>query len=330
MNGGRIGVAHGPGLGQLAGGAGFAREHVEHGASARLPAEIPVDKGPAVAEPRRFHRAARAEHHDYVRVCGGRRVQQVDLVLRQRHVRAVEALRFADLVEAEIQQHDLRFFCESGRLGLQRIVRAAVAAEALRTAHAGEAACFHGVLCGVQHRGVHDAGARALIARRQGEIADEGHLRPLRQRQQAALVFEQDDALPRRAAGQRMVRREIKPLRCGFHRAPRGEHERQQFFQPRVHIRFADLAAFDGFHQFPDGISARRGHLQRGAVLHAQRVIVGAAPVRDDGAIEAPRLFEDVAQQVLALVGVGAVDEVVRRHDGLGLPSFTAISKPVR
>ena len=38
---------------------------------------------------------------------------------------------------------------------------------------------------------------------------------------------------------------------------------------------------------------------------------IGAAPVGDDGPVEAPVLPQDVLQEMGVLVGVGAVDEVV-------------------
>ena len=48
-------------------------------------------------------------------------------------------------------------------------------------------------------------------------------------------------------------------------------------------------------------------------------MVVGAAPVGDDGAVEAPLAEEDLLEQVLVLVGIGTVDQVVAGHDVLGI-----------
>ena len=101
-----------------------------------------------------------------------------------------------------------------------------------------------------------------------------------------------------------------------------GQHQLQQLVQPGVHIRFRNFAVFHGRFQLPDGVPTGERHFQRGAVLHAQSMVVGAAPVGDDGPVKAPVPAEDVLEQVLVLVGVGAVDEVVGGHDGPGLCLF--------
>ena len=47
-------------------------------------------------------------------------------------------------------------------------------------------------------------------------------------------------------------------------------------------------------------------------------MVVGAAPVGNDSTIESPFLPQDIHQQVFALVGVGVVHLIIRRHDGFG------------
>ena len=73
-----------------------------------------------------------------------------------------------------------------------------------------------------------------------------------------------------------------------------GPHQLQQLVQPGVHIRFRNFAVFHGRFQLPDGVPT----------------------------LKAPVPAEDVLEQVLVLVGVGAVDEVVGGHDGPGLCLF--------
>ena len=51
----------------------------------------------------------------------------------------------------------------------------------------------------------------------------------------------------------------------------------------------------------------------------ALHVIVGAAPVGDNGTLVAPVVHQNVLQEVLAFVGINAVDLVIGAHDGLGL-----------
>ena len=68
------------------------------------------------------------------------------------------------------------------------------------------------------------------------------------------------------------------------------------------------------------GVAAGGGHLQVGARPDALHVVVGAAPVGHHKAVEAPLVPEDLLEQVPVLIGVGAVDAVVGRHDGLGVP----------
>ena len=104
--------------------------------------------------------------------------------------------------------------------------------------------------------------------------------------------------------------------RCGalFHRSMGGEHQFQHLVEAGVHVGLGNFAVLYGLHQLPDGVSAGTGHSEGGAVLHAEGVVIGAAPVGDDGSVEALVLPQNVLQQVGILVGVGAVDEVVAQR----------------
>lgn len=119
-----------------------------------------------------------------------------------------------------------------------------------------------------------------------------------------------------------MVRGSVEGAGRFFHRSVGGEHQFQHLVEAGVHVGLGNFAALYGLHQLPDGVAAGAGHFEGGAVLHAEGVVIGAAPVGDDSPVEAPVLPQNVLQQVGILVGVGAVDEVVGGHDGLGLCLF--------
>ena len=234
------------------------------------------------------------------------------------HVRAVDALALLDLVQTQEEQHGIGFPGQRHGLGLAGVVRAALTVKAGGKAHALQAALGQLLQHGIHLDGVDGAGARALIPGRLGEITYDSHPLPRFQRKQTALVLEQDHALRCRAAGQRVMRLGVKGPGRLFDSRMGGQHQLQQLVQPGVHIRFRNFAVFHGRFQLPDGVPTGERHFQRRAVLHAQSMVVGAAPVGDDGPLKAPVPAEDVLEQVLVLVGVGAVDEVVGGHDGPG------------
>ncbi len=67
---------------------------------------------------------------------------------------------------------------------------------------------------------------------------------------------------------------------------------------------------------------AGTGHFQMASVLHAQRMVIAAAPVGDHIAVEAPFIHQDLLQHVAVFIGIHAVDFVVAGHDGLGSALF--------
>ena len=185
-----------------------------------------------------------------------------------------------------------------------------------------QAAVFQAVKEGIDLDGVDGAGACALVTRRLGKVTDDGHACACGQRQQIAVVFQQDGALGSGAAGQRMVGVGVKAAAVVFHGGVGVQYQRQQLVQAGVHIRFGNFTGLDGLQQLAHGVSAGGGHFQRRTVLYAQRMVIAAAPVGHDSAVEAPVPAQDVLQKVGVLVGVGAVDEVVAGHDGLGVRLF--------
>ena len=115
-----------------------------------------------------------------------------------------------------------------------------------------------------------------------------------------------------------MVRIGVKAAAVLLHGSACIQHQRQQLVQPGIHIRLGDLTALYSSQQLPHGVPAGGGHFQRGAVLYAERMVVGAAPVGHNGTGKAPVPAQNILQKMGVLVGIGAVDEVVARHDGLG------------
>ena len=120
----------------------------------------------------------------------------------------------------------------------------------------------------------------------------------------------------------------IKLARGGVQRSLGIKHQRQQFGQAGVDICFGNFSAFHRRQQFAHTVPAGGGHFQRGAVLYAQRVVVAPAPVGDDRAVKAPLAAQNIHEQVLILVGVSAIDKIVRRHNAAGMPLFDGNFKP--
>ncbi len=97
------------------------------------------------------------------------------------------------------------FFGQRDGLGLFGGIRFALAVKTRGKAHAVQAAVFQAVQEGIHLDGVDGAGACALVTRRLGKVADDGHTRALGQRQQVVVVFQQHNAFGCGAAGQRVV-----------------------------------------------------------------------------------------------------------------------------
>ena len=94
------------------------------------------------------------------------------------------------------------------------------------------------------------------------------------ERQDAALVPEQDDTLCGRAAGKLMVRGSVEGAGRFFHRSVGGEHQFQHLVEAGVHVGLGNFAVLYGLHQLPDGVAAGTGHFEGGAVLHAEGVVI--------------------------------------------------------
>ena len=97
-----------------------------------------------------------------------------------------------------------------------------------------------------------------------------------------------------------------------------------------VEAGLRDLAAEDGLLQriAEEVVVAGLVHVEAG-----ERGLdggVGATPVGEDEAFEAPVVLEDLVQGVVVLAGVVAVDVVVGAHDAGGLARVMAIWKASR
>ena len=199
-----------------------------------------------------------------------------------------------------------------------------MALEAGLVADEREAASVDRVEQGVDLRGVDGGAAGALVARGLSEVADEGDLGGGGKRKQGRetlggrVVLQQDAALRRGLAREGVVGVDVEGRDGVLDRLARGEHELDGLVGALVDVRLGDAPLADGRHELADGREAGGWHLEGGAGDHARGVVVRAAPVGDDGAIEAPLVAQDLAEQVLVLVGVDAVDEVIGAHDALG------------
>ena len=91
-----------------------------------------------------------------------------------------------------------------------------------------------------------------------------------------------------------------------------------QLLHARVQISAAERSRAHRVHDAPRGVQAGRRHLEPTASSDSRHRIVATAPVRDDRAVEAPLLAQDLREQMPVLVGVLTVDAVVGGHDHAG------------
>ena len=235
---------------------------------------------------------------------------------------AVQAFALAGLVQTHAEHHHVGLAGQCGGLFHKGRVGGAAALIPCAEACQRDVVRLGGVLQVIHAGSIHRAGACALIAGRLRKITDEGHALPGLEGQQVILVFQQHHAFGGGTAGQRMMGVGVKAAAVVLHSGVGVVNQRQQFVQAGVHIGLGYLAGLDSGQQFPHGVTAGSGHFQRGAVLYAQCMVVGAAPVGDHGPVIAPLAVQDILQQVMVLVGVGAVDPVVGGHDAPGPALF--------
>ena len=136
--------------------------------------------------------------------------------------------------------------------------------------------------------------------------------------QDPPLIFQQDDALPRRTAGQFMMPLPVK-VGGGVFRNEGVEEHGQVLVQPLVQKGLIQLPGPDGPGHGPVAVPAGGGHLHMGARPNGGDPVVGAPPVGDGEAGKAPPVPQNVLEQGPVLAGVGPVDPVIGGHDGFRL-----------
>ena len=150
-------------------------------------------------------------------------------------------------------------------------------------------------------------------------------------RQQAALIFQQDDAFsPNAARGGKVFGRGKRAVRAVF-RQGSPVHQAQHAAHFVVEFIRAIFAGFNfplvgegqivfvvgilGFHVEAVGAGTE---FQVQAVGDGLVRVVATAPVADDGAVKAPLTLEDIVQQVLVVAAVLVFVKVIGTHDGPG------------
>ena len=164
------------------------------------------------------------------------------------------------------------------------------------------------------HLGGADLGAAsALEPRGAGELAEhrDGQAGRVLQRQRAAVVLQQHEALRGRAAGQRMVRPGVRVRRAP---GPGPQHQPEHPGHRLVEHRLREPP---GGHRGDDGPVAEPQvgrHLQVQPGGQCGDPVMHRAPVRHDQPVEAPLVPEHLGQQPPVLRRVLAVDLVVGAH----------------
>ena len=194
--------AGGEGLREAAARLRGAGQHVGDRAAARLAAEVALeDRGDPVA-PRQLDRRAVGEHDDHVVVGRRERLDQRVVRRRQPEVRPVEALGLVRLGQPDEDDDGVAAAREGdGLVEQRRVGRLVVAAVAGRVRPVAERRARV-----VEPVRVDAGAAGALVARLGGERADHRDVGAGRERQQPAVVLEQDGGRGGRAAGERVVR----------------------------------------------------------------------------------------------------------------------------
>lgn len=249
---------YGPGLGELAGGAGLAGDHVERGARAGLAAERAVEDGRGLLHPGGLDAGAGGKKDDDVAVLLHYGLEELDLVLVHAHGRALGALGLRDLVEREGQKDDVGLAGEVEGSFALGVVLSAVALEAGLVADKRKAASVDRAEQGVDLRGVDGGAAGALVARGLGEVADEGDLRGGGKRKQGRgtsgrrVVLQQDAALRRGLAREGVVGVDVEGRGGVLDCLARGEHKLDGLVGALVDVGLGDAALADGGHELAD------------------------------------------------------------------------------
>ena len=306
-------------LGQLPRRVDGTGDQIGRGTTGGLTAQPALQDRRGVLLPGRHpHYRAVGQHHDQPVVHGGQGLDQRHLVGRQIHMRPVEALRLGAGRQAQEDQHVIGVPGGGhGLLGQLVIPLGASDAEAGAEAD-GDALAEGGpelVESNVDPGRVHLGTARALIARRPGELPDHRHRAARRrtERQDVAVVLQQHRRLRGRPPRQGVMGVEVHGGRIrqgGPSLLDQPEHPPYGLVQHRF-VQFAGAHRRD--HRLIADPEIRR-HLQVQPGGHGRDPIMHRTPVRHHDPVETPLVPEHLGQQPVVFGRVRSVDLVVRAH----------------
>ena len=293
-------------------------EDVEHRAGASLSGQVTVDERGHGRCPRHLDAGAAGQDDDGARIRCDDGLDKPILALGQAHVGAVQALGFGQLVETHVDKRHVGALGEGHGLGDEIVARTTVTLVSARVT--GEDEASGGLSPGFEQlarrfdaSGIDLGGSRSLEARSVCKIADEGDARAGVQGQQIVVVTQKRDRLGGNARGQLVVRpRLVGP---GGGQPGAGRRDVENFLGARIDVGRIQFPDLDGRDDLAGTRQAGGGHLETAAGARCLDGTVRTAPVGDDHAVETPLGAQDVGQQVLVFVRVGAVNEVVGAHD---------------
>ena len=169
--------------------------------------------------------------------------------------------------------------------------------------------------------------ARRVAARGEaahGVVADDRDRLQLREveRQDGRLVLQEDDRLLRDAAGRVEVLLRVDRGRPAAVEAARRDQHAQVAAHLVVERRHRERAVLQPGEERAGEevlvVGPAGAHLEVEAIEDRLARVVRAAPVGDDGALEAPLALEHLVQQVIVVAGVLAAELVVGAHHGEG------------
>ena len=165
------------GLGELTGRIDRAGQDVEHRLAARFAGQIGVDERVDLVQPRHLDGGTAEQHYDE-RFAQSRELgHEVVVGGRQRHMRAVVALAFVSVGQADAaDDRAVKVFCEFESLALERGVLAVAVERVALGVFVPDARLVQRLAYGDQLVGIDTARARALIAAVLGEFADDEQL----------------------------------------------------------------------------------------------------------------------------------------------------------
>ena len=168
--------------------------------------------------------------------------------------------------------------------------------------------------------GLHSGRVASRGETAEGVVADHRDRLQLREveRQDGGLVLEQDDAVPRDAEGHVLVRLGVDRAGAATVEPARRDQHAQVAAHLVVEHRDRERAVLqpgqEGRGEEVLVVGLAGAHLEVEALQDGLAGVVGAAPVGDDAAREAPLALEHLVEQVVVVAGVLAAELVVGAH----------------